>query len=89
MRSVGERAAMRARKDSRRPSAQMVVRVAVSPLATGQSSRPRSISGVGGGGEGVCSYSANAVYICLCSATAVGVICRRFSFGRGLMMPYL
>jgi len=32
------------------------------------------------------TYSANAVYICLCSATAVGANCRRRSFSRGFVL---
>ena len=35
------------------------------------------------------SFSANAVYICLCSACAIFPVFHRASFGRGLVMPYL
>lgn len=80
------RAAIRDRKEARRPSAQIVDRVVISPLSIdghvnaeffGESRFEGSDAGK--------AYSAKAVYICLYMACAVGPTWRRPSFGRGLL----
>lgn len=87
IRSFRGRAAIRDLNEDSSPSVQMVERVAVFPLNEGNVGASAPIED-----EKISyarmrfSYSANAVYICLYKAWAVGPTRRKPIFGRGLVL---
>ena len=74
---------MRERRRVRRPSQHIFASVVLSPLGAVRVFTTQEFTKI------VCrAHSANAVYICLCSATAVGAVLRKRSFRRGFCMSF-